>query len=415
MRRSRPAPRRHHAAAPRPDNRRASPRSRRRSRRSRCRPRPPRQRPGRRSPCSPGSSSPDLLVAPDAWARADRGPAARRTAPPALTALSALQQAGMYVYAVRARHRVHRRTTAEFRVRPAIPTTCAEVFETLRGRGVTPAWLVHATTLPGWEPVTARIADRQLDDSFFSLLALVQRAGRALADQPAPGLLVLTVAVGRRVRRRSGRPGQGHPARPGAQPAAGGAAGVRVPCWMSVPGRRRTDLAEEVRTVLAGDRRGGRGAARGPPVGAPRGAVPADRRGHHSVRRQGRVPHHRRARRPRPGGRGRSGAYRPAAGPVLAGRHGLPEGDELTRALADGDPRVTRLHAAVEELEMLGARVRVLACDVSDARGLRPRPGRHGRPLRPAQRRLPPGRAARRRHAAAARPAALPPRCWRPR
>jgi phthiocerol/phenolphthiocerol synthesis type-I polyketide synthase E len=287
----------------------------------------------------------------------------------ALTALSALHRAGMYVYAVRPGSEFAAHET-EFRVRPGEAGDLRRVFETLRGRGVAAAWLVHAATLPGWEPVTAQTADRQLEDSFFGVLALVQQAARALAGQPMPGLLVLT---SRSTDVSGGDPVDTVKATLHGQvrtllleePQLSGAV-VDVG-----PGVAEDDLADEVRTVLAGAAeevvalRGARRWVRRevPFTPAGTGGTPVRRRGVYLIT----------------GGLGglglavAGGLARTGLQPtvVLAGRHGLPEGDDLERALADGHPRVTRLHAAVEELEMLGAQVRVIACDVSDARGLR--------------------------------------------
>jgi acyl transferase domain-containing protein/acyl carrier protein len=104
-------------------------------------------------------------------------------------AVIALQQAGRRLITVRAGERFEERDNA-FTVEAGRPGQVDRVLTALRDRGVTPAELVHATTMDGWDPVSESTVDGQLESAFFGLLELIQALGRGLTT--ATRLTVLT-------------------------------------------------------------------------------------------------------------------------------------------------------------------------------------------------------------------------------
>ncbi|GAA0743699.1 SDR family NAD(P)-dependent oxidoreductase [Dactylosporangium roseum] len=103
--------------------------------------------------------------------------------------VAALQQAGYEVIRVRPGSSFMF-AGDECVVRPAAEADHGLLVDALAGQGRRPDLVVHAWSIPAWVPATAQSADAQLDLAFFSLLALVQRLGRKPGAQPR--VMVLT-------------------------------------------------------------------------------------------------------------------------------------------------------------------------------------------------------------------------------
>jgi acyl transferase domain-containing protein/acyl carrier protein len=265
----------------------------------------------------------------------------------ALDLIPVLQQADLRVVAVRTAD-AYRESAAGFEVRDGDPDDLARLLGTLAERGTPAGLLVHALTLGEWEPPTSETVAGQLDDSFHSLLTLVQQGARAGGGH-LPALLVLT--------ERSVDVSGSEPVDPAKatlhglvrtlaeeQPAT---TAKLIDTAVTVA---EDDLVDEIRdwqrsevVALRGDRRWAR-------VERSYTPAPSDR----PVLRKGGVYLI-------TGGLGGLGL---AVARELAGTGLRPRLLLLGRTAAEDS-------AVATELEMLGARVHVLACDVTDRRALR--------------------------------------------
>lgn len=283
-----------------------------------------------------------------------------------LRAVLALQQAGMRVLTVR--HGPD--FTADesgFQIRHDHPEDLRRVLDDMAGRGITPGFIVHAGTMRPWEPASPQNAQEQLDESFFSLLELVQQACRAAPPGRLPGLLVLTT--------RSAD--------------VSGSEQVDV-IKASLHGQLRSllreepqlrgrlidvseatgeeELAAELCTPGGGDVVALRGSRRWIRREVPYAVRPA---GTPHVRKNGVYLI--------TGGLGGLGltvarglaetGMRPTL--VLVSKQGLPDGAERERLLSAGDQRTVQAAKAIDEMVALGATVHVLAADVAERRDVR--------------------------------------------
>ena len=294
----------------------------------------------------PGTDTACLLLAP-----AD--PAACQTV------TIALHRAGLRPAVVRPGP-AYGQTAAGFTARPADPDDLAQVLATLAGRGVRPRLLVHALSLTAAEPVTAAEADAQLGDTVYSLLAMLQAGARHPISGRPPAAMVVTS--------RSADVTGAEPVDPVKATMHGFARSV----IKAAPelGCRIIDVAEPDPDELAAEvalwprheivalRGSRRWTARTTAFAA---RPTAD--GGTAVRRHGVY-----LLTGGPGGLGMAVARALAETGLqpriaLLSRRGLP--DEAA------DDRASRIRAQIAELESLGSRVRVIACDVTDRRGLR--------------------------------------------
>lgn len=289
----------------------------------------------------------------------------------ALRVIVALQQAGLRVYPVRMDGEINAED-GDFHARPGHAEDLHAVFEQLARAGISPAFLVHALSLEHWAAVTAATAADQLDQTYFSLLALAQQAARA-GSGPSASVLVLTS--------RSVDIAGGEPVDPVKATLHGQLRTMlleeRTMRGLLVdlgPGVAEEDLVEEVRSFTDAS------AQAGDPVVGLRGSrrwvrleVPL------RPAQDARPPIRRKGTYLITGGTGglglavARGLARTGLQPslVLLGRTGLPAGSDLEHSLAAGDPRVRRLHDAVTELGRHGCAVRVIGCDVADFRAMR--------------------------------------------
>ncbi|WP_320068801.1 type I polyketide synthase [Micromonospora sp. RTGN7] len=277
----------------------------------------------------------------------------------ALPLVLALQQAGLRIVPVRPGNEF-RDEGVEFRVRPGRTADLERLLRTLADRGRSPRLLVHAWSAKDWEAPSPATTGEQLDLSCHSLVDLVQWGARAAGTGPAPGLIVLTS--------RSLDVSGGEPVDPVKATLHGL---VRT---MALEAPEQTSRLIDVGTGVTEDELVAELCAVG---GEPVVALRRDRRWV-------------RAERP----------YAPVAGPervlrrdgvylITGGLGGL--GLELAKGIArlglrprlalvgrtdpaaDGEAgaRAGTVRAALSELAMLGAEVRVFPADVADARAMR--------------------------------------------
>jgi phthiocerol/phenolphthiocerol synthesis type-I polyketide synthase E len=109
-----------------------------------------------------------------------------------LPLVRALQQAGLRVIPVWPGEE-YRDEGAVFHVRVAEPGDIRRVFHALAERAESPELLVHAWSAGRWEPATTGTVESQLDESFHSLISLIQAGLRQLdGRRPVPRLTVIT-------------------------------------------------------------------------------------------------------------------------------------------------------------------------------------------------------------------------------
>lgn len=245
----------------------------------------------------------------------------------------------------------------EFRVRPAEPGDVRRVFAALAARADGPPELVvHAWSAAPWESASTRTIERQLDESFGSLISIIQ----ASSEYGSPGLTVLTsqtadVSGGEEVSpakatlpalvRSLNREEPDRPCR-------------LVDIGPAVP---EEDLIAEIRLSGAAGLVALRGSRRWIPAERPielprvSGPQPLRRNGVYLIT----------------GGLGglglevAKGLTRTGVSPRLAlvGRNVPPDDPQ--------DARGKRLNQQLNEMRMLGADVRTFAADVTDARAMR--------------------------------------------
>jgi phthiocerol/phenolphthiocerol synthesis type-I polyketide synthase E len=293
---------------------------------------------------------------------ADRGPVdalALLPSDPAVTAqlIPAMHEAGLRVAIVRPGEG-YAQVGDEFRVRPALRGDLADVLRVLAARGASPQLLVHALGLQPYSNITGQVVDEQLDDCFYSLVAVVQEGVRWPASGRQPGLLVLTAdsvdITGAEPIDPAKAMIHGFLRSLTAEAPPPGCRLIDVG-----PGAADADLAAEIRlwaehevVALRGARRWTRQEA---PAAAAQSAPLLRRRGVYLL--TGGL-----------GGLGRAvarGLARTGLCPrlVLLSRSGLP-------ADAVG-PRAEALRREIADLEALGCVVRVMAGDVTDRRAVR--------------------------------------------
>lgn len=251
----------------------------------------------------------------------------------------------------------------EFGVRPGVADDVRRVFDEIAARGEDPGLLVHAAAAETWPQASAGNVRQQLDRSFFGLLALIQHGLRASAAGRLPGLVTMAT---------------GSVDVSGSDPVE--------PVKASLHGAMRTFAAEmpwvssklidfsanttvsELRDELCRD--DGqlvvalRGRRRWLPEEVPLGVAPGSAS---AVRRNGVYVI--------TGGLGglglemTRGLAASGACPriTLLGRRVPAGGEGGERRLGDGDEWASRVDAAVREAGSLGAQVRLIGCDVSDA------------------------------------------------
>ncbi|WP_306948836.1 type I polyketide synthase [Streptomyces sp. B4I13] len=271
----------------------------------------------------------------------------------ALSSVLPLQQAGYRTLRVRP-GTGYTAVGEEYSVRPGQTADLRRLAEDLQATGRWPRLLVHAWGTQPWAAASPETVDEQLDLAFFGPLALLQELGRRPAAPPR--VLVLT---SRMVDVAGGEP---------VDPVKATTYGLFASLALETPGLdcRVIDLGSRVPedglvdeiavadgpdlVALRGDRRWVRAEVPYEPDPAP----PAVRRDGVYLITGGL------------GGLGLAvakGLARTGTRPRLAllGRGGMPE---------PGHPRFETVRRAVEELESLGAQVKVLACDVADSRAV---------------------------------------------
>jgi acyl transferase domain-containing protein/acyl carrier protein len=107
----------------------------------------------------------------------------------ALDIVVALQRAGLRVVPLYPAARF-RELYEGFELGADLDADVRRAFTELSARGVTPRLLVHALAIGGWEAAGTRVVDRQLDESFHSLLCLV-REGHRHATGALPGVVAI--------------------------------------------------------------------------------------------------------------------------------------------------------------------------------------------------------------------------------
>jgi phthiocerol/phenolphthiocerol synthesis type-I polyketide synthase E len=270
--------------------------------------------------------------------------------------LSALHRAGLRVSRVRAGDRL-RLGEEDFTVRPDHDEDLAAVLAELRRRGAAPHLLVHAWGVPAWEQAAPSTLDVQLPLGCLSVFALMRHGTVDTVDGALPELVVLTsgaVDV-------SGTET--------VHPVKSMALGAVTTLRLEAPGIRcrLIDLGGRFdERLLAADL----GAAEAPPVVAWRGARRWLRRetgftpwpgSGEAVRDEGVYVV--------TGGLGGLG-LEVAKGLARTGTR--PRIALLGRRVPGGEPALgaaaaARVEQAVDEMSVLGATVRLIACDVSDA------------------------------------------------
>lgn len=259
---------------------------------------------------------------------------------------TSLQQAGFTVFAVRPGAEYVARES-EFEIPLNSTDSLRRVLAELTSRGVTVDCVVHAATMPAWEPATAQTVPDQVEASFFSLLSCVKQV--AAVARPIR-LVVLTT----RSADISGSEevdvvkatlhGQ-------LRTLALEEPRLRVRLVDVGAGTPEEELADELRTVGDGDVVALRGSRRWVRAELP------------YVPRPGRAPAIR-----------RRGVYLITGG---LGGLGLAVAKGLARTglrpvlILVGRKSTAGAAAVVDDLDALGATVRVVRADVADARELR--------------------------------------------
>ncbi|MER7169890.1 type I polyketide synthase [Streptomyces mesophilus] len=105
--------------------------------------------------------------------------------------VAALERAGMRTIRIRPAD-AYRDDGDEFGIRPGVAADTRQVFDALAHRGTEADLLVHAIAAAPWPPAATANVQQQLDDSFFSALALVQRGLRTGGTGRVPELIALT-------------------------------------------------------------------------------------------------------------------------------------------------------------------------------------------------------------------------------
>ncbi|MYW69878.1 type I polyketide synthase [Streptomyces sp. SID8379] len=105
--------------------------------------------------------------------------------------VAALKCAGMHTIRVRPAD-AYRDEGGEFAIRPGVVADIERVFDELARRGIEADLLVHALAAAPWPPATTDNVQQQLDDSFFSALALAKHGLRTSATGRVPELIALT-------------------------------------------------------------------------------------------------------------------------------------------------------------------------------------------------------------------------------
>ncbi len=284
----------------------------------------------------------------------------------ALQVVLAVAQAGYRVVRARPDSTYSSGSGDEFGIRTAIPEDIDRMLDELAARGVQPDLLVYAAAMQTWEPASTESVDDQLDAAFFAPLAVVQRGLRTGRTGHLPRLVALTAGA------------VDVSGADAVQPVKAAVIGfirtlaAETP-WLSckvidvTPGTPTAVVSEEIRRedgpVIAL-----RGWRRWAPyeVGydVEPSSVPPIRPGGAYVITGGL------------GGLGIEVARGLAATGLrpkiaLLGRRVPATGDELGGLLAAGDEWTVRVTTALDDLRMMGAQVRVVACDVTELRQLR--------------------------------------------
>lgn len=105
--------------------------------------------------------------------------------------VTALERAEMRTIRIRPADAYHH-DGDEFGIRPGVTADTKQVFDELARRGIEADLLVHAITVAPWPPASTANVQQQLDDSFFSALALVQHGLRTSGTGRIPELVTLT-------------------------------------------------------------------------------------------------------------------------------------------------------------------------------------------------------------------------------
>ncbi|WP_406071880.1 type I polyketide synthase [Streptomyces sp. NBC_01020] len=105
--------------------------------------------------------------------------------------VAALEHAGTHTIRVRPAD-AYRHNGDEFGIRPGATADIERVFAALARHGTEADLLVHAITAAPWPPASTATVRQQLDDSFFSALALAQHGLRTGTTGRVPELITLT-------------------------------------------------------------------------------------------------------------------------------------------------------------------------------------------------------------------------------
>ncbi|MGC5004860.1 SDR family oxidoreductase [Streptomyces sp. DT203] len=105
--------------------------------------------------------------------------------------VAALKRAEMHTIRIRPAD-AYRHDGDEFGIRPGVTADIEQVFAALARHGTEADLLVHAITAAPWPPASTATVQQQLDDSFFSALALVQHGLRTSTTGRVPELITLT-------------------------------------------------------------------------------------------------------------------------------------------------------------------------------------------------------------------------------
>lgn len=254
----------------------------------------------------------------------------------------------------------------EFRVRPGVAAHIDRVLDVLAGRGDHPDLLVHATAAAPWEPTSTPTVDDQLQRSFMSFLALVQRGLRTRVDGRQPRLVLVTTGAVDVSGSDDVEPIKA------SLPAAARTLALELP-WLAV---RTIDVSASTPTRVLSDE------------------LDRDQPDLVALRNRRRWIRHERPLHVEPtastvlrregvyvitGGLGGLGlavalglagtGQRPSI--ALLGRTGVPDDAELGRLREAGDVRATRVGEALDDIRAMGARVRVIRCDVAEPRDIR--------------------------------------------
>jgi phthiocerol/phenolphthiocerol synthesis type-I polyketide synthase E len=284
----------------------------------------------------------------------------------ALDVLLALEQAGLRTVRLRPSD-AYLCCGDEFGVRPGVANDVRRAFDEIADRGEHPELLVHAAAAQTWPQTSARNVEQQLDRSFFGLLALIQHGLRTSPAGRLPGLVALATG--------SVDVSGADPVEPVKASLHGAMRtfAVEMP-WVSsklIDVSANTTASELCAELCRDDGQlvvALRGRRRWVPQEVPLRVVPGRAA---PVRRHGVYVI--------TGGLGGLGLEMMrglAAGGAcpritLLGRHVPDEGAQHGRRPADGDDRMSVVDTAVREASSLGAQVRLIRCDVGDARQVR--------------------------------------------